>query len=284
VSALAVPLRAVAGPRLRARAGVVLAALFVALVVLAAIHPQALAGADPNATDPTIALRPPGAGHLFGTDQLGRDQFARVVYGARPALLLGLSATALAFSFGALWGLVSALGGRVVDEVAMRAADIMMALPALLLALLVVAALGPGLRNAVIAIAAATAPGFARLVRVRALVVRHAPYVDSAVVAGRGPAGVLFRHIVPSTLIPLVVYATMNIGTTIIAGASLSFLGLGTQPPRADWGAMLAQSREYLQVDWALAVFPGAAITLTVVAVGHLGRALQQRLEGRPTP
>ncbi|HEX7660030.1 MAG TPA: ABC transporter permease [Pseudonocardiaceae bacterium] len=163
----------------------------------------------------------------------------------------------------------------------MRLADVFLSFPSVLMALLVVAVLGPGAVNVTVAITISLAPGFARVVRVRALVVRDAPYVRAATNLGVPSARNLLRHIAPNTLAPLLILATMNIGTAIITGASLSFIGLGVQPPAADWGAMLAQSRDYLGASWTLAVFPGGAITLTVLAVSIIGREVQARYEGR---
>ncbi|GAA5059489.1 peptide/nickel transport system permease protein [Thermocatellispora tengchongensis] len=259
---------------------VVLAGAFLALVCAAALAPDLFASA-PDRVDPAYALRPPGADHLFGTDQLGRDVFARVVHGARASLLVGLGSTALAALAGSAWGLLAALGGRVADEVCMRLADVFLSFPSVLMALLVVAVLGPGTRNVTIAITIALAPGFARVVRVRGAVVRDAPYVRAAVNLGVPPWRILARHVAPNVLAPLLILATMNVGAAITAGASLSFLGLGPQPPEAEWGAMLAQSRDYFDASWTLAVFPGAAVTLTVMSVTIVGRALQARYEGR---
>jgi peptide/nickel transport system permease protein len=263
-----------------ARPAVLLSAAFLALACVAAAWPGLLAS-GPDAINPAGALQDPSAAHWFGTDQLGRDTLARVVYGARDSLYLGIAPTVLAGLAGAAWGLAAALGGRVADEVAMRLADIFMSFPAILLALLVVAVLGPGLQNVAVAIAVALAPGFARVVRVQAQVVKDAEYVTAAVALGQRRRTIVARHIAPNVLGPLAVLMTMNVGTSIIAGASLSFLGLGVQPPASEWGAMLSQSRDYLQNDWALAVFPGLAITLTVISLHVLGREVQARFEGR---
>jgi len=276
------PARAAARPRRRGplRPGLLAAAAFLAVVLLAVARPGLFA-AHPDATDPVNALRGPGAGHLFGTDQLGRDVYARVVYGARTSVVLGISSTVLAAAVGAAWGLLAGLGGRVVDEVAMRVADVLMALPGTLTALLVVASLGPSARNVAVAVAVSLAPGFARVVRVQTLVVKEAGYVRAATVLGLPARAVVLRHVVPNVLPPLLVLATMNVGQCMIVGSSLSFLGLGPQPPAPEWGSMLSQARDYLQVDWALGVFPGAAVTLTVICVGVVGREVQARYEGR---
>ncbi|TQS20314.1 ABC transporter permease [Microbispora sp. KK1-11] len=270
-------------PRLRmeaARVGAALAAAFFALVCLAALAPGLLAH-GPDQVNPALALRGPMAGHPLGTDQLGRDVLARLVFGARPSLLVGVGSTLLAGLAGSAWGLLAALGGRLAGEAAMRLADVLLSFPAILMAMLVVAVLGPGTRNSVLAITVALAPGFARVVRAQALVVRGSAYVRAAVNLGLTPARILLRHIAPNVVAPLLILATINVGTALIAGASLSFLGLGPRPPAPEWGAMLAQARDYLDASWTLALFPGGAITLTVMSATVVGRALQARYEGR---
>jgi peptide/nickel transport system permease protein len=283
---LADELPPIAGARPRAdrpagrTAGLIIASGFLLLACVAAVAPQVLA-ANPDVINPAVALQGPGAHHLFGTDQLGRDTFARVIYGARTSLFMGFGATALGFSAGLLWGLIAGLSGRIGDEVTMRVADIFMSIPATLMVLLVVAVFGTGERNAALAVAVAIAPGCARVVRAQTLVIRQAGYVNAATSLGLRRRSVIARHIVPNVLPPLFVLATLNIGQSIIIGSSLSFLGLGTQPPAADWGLMLSQATDYAQRDWALAVFPGLAITLTVLSIAVIGRHLQARFEGR---
>jgi peptide/nickel transport system permease protein len=264
------------------RPSITASSAFLAFIMIAAAVPQLFAS-GPNVINPVDAFQAPSLHHLFGTDQLGRDTFARVIYSARYSLFLGVVATVLASAIGSVWGLSAALGGRVADELAMRLADIFMSFPSILLALLVVAVLGPSDRNVTIAIAVALSPGFARIVRVQAMVVRDSGYVHAATVLGVKRRDVIVHHIAPNVLAPLVVLATMNVGTSIIAGASLSFLGLGVQPPATDWGSLLAGSQAYIQNDWALAVFPGLAVTLTVISISVIGRGLQARFEGRPT-
>lgn len=264
------------------RPGLVVAALFFLLICVIAAFPGLFA-ANPDAINPLIALQGPDKAHLFGTDQLGRDTFTRVIYGARASLALGLGATGLAAVAGTLWGLLAGLGGRIIDEAAMRLADIFLSLPSTLMALLVIAVLGPSGRNVAIAIAVSVSPGFARVVRAQSLVVKQAAYVQAATVLGVGRTRLIARHVVPNVLPPVMVLATTGIGQSIIAGASLSFLGLGPQPPAPEWGSMLSQARDYLQDDWALAVFPGLAITLTVISVAAVGREIQARFEGRGT-
>ncbi|MER7519756.1 ABC transporter permease [Streptomyces sp. NPDC126499] len=276
-AAAAPPRRA---PR-RFRPGVALAAVVLLAVAVAAVAPELLAPRQPDLIDPVDALAGPGAGHWLGTDQLGRDVFSRIVHGARTSLVIGLGATALAVVAGSLLGVFAATAGRAVDQVLMRGTDILMAFPGLMLSLVVVAVLGPGTGNATLAIGASLLPGFVRLARGQALAIRDSDYVQAALVMGRGRASILFRHLLPNALPPLLVLATVNVGSAVIAGSTLSFLGLGPQPPSPEWGAMLAEGRDHLDTAWAAAVFPGLAITVTVVSVTVVGRALQRRFDRR---
>ncbi|MCX4745001.1 ABC transporter permease [Kitasatospora sp. NBC_01287] len=271
-------------PRRRPSGGRVLALLASAalvLIVLVALVPQLFAGASPDVTDPVHALAPPSTAHLFGTDQLGRDLFARVLYGARPSLLLGAGATALAVAGGALLGLAAALGGRFADQALSRLADILLALPPILLALLAVIVLGTGSVNVMIAIALAFVPGYARIVRAETMVVRRSGYVEAAVGLGLRRPVLIARHILPNAVGPMLVLATVGFGASLIAASGLSFLGLGPQPPSPEWGAMLSQGRGFLQSAWWVGVFPGAAITFTALVVNAVGRRLQARFTRR---
>ncbi|MFF4116797.1 ABC transporter permease [Streptomyces sp. NPDC001714] len=263
------------------RPGLALCWLVLALVAVATLWPHLLAPGDPDATHVTEALRGPGGGHLFGTDQLGRDVYTRVVHGARISVEVGVGSTLLALGLGTVVGGLASLGGRWADEALMRLTDVLLAFPGTLLALLVVAMLGPGTGHSLIAIGLSAAPGFARLVRGQALAIRDADYVRTTVTFGCGRPAAYLRHLLPNALPPLLVLATINVGVSIIAGASLSFLGLGPAAPTPEWGAMLAQGEPFLAVSWAVAVFPGLAVTATVVAVNVVGRDLQRRLAGR---
>ena len=264
-----------------ARPSLVAAGAVAVLLVVAGVWPELIARQEPDATDLVAALQPPSWSHWFGTDQLGRDVFARVVHGARYSLLLGLGATAVGVVGGTVVGLAAALGGRLADGLLMRLADVLLAFPEMLLALLVIAVVGPGQQGAAIAIGVAAVPGYARVVRAGAMVVRHAGYVEAAVVLGLRPWAVVARHVLPNALGPLLVLATVGVGTAVIAGSALSFLGLGARPPTPEWGAMLSDGRDYVESAWWIAVFPGAAITATVVSVTVLGRAARRRAEGR---
>jgi peptide/nickel transport system permease protein len=261
--------------------GTVLAALIVVFFALAAVWPELLAHRSPIETDFPAALLPPSSAHLFGTDQLGRDLWSRVVHGTRISLMIGLSATVLAAAGGLILGLLAAFGGRIADMIVMRVVDVLLSLPSFLLALLVVAVLGPGPVSAIPAITLASIPRYARLVRGQAIVVRRSEYVEAAISLGRSKMAIVLRHVLPNTLGPLVVVATVGIGSAITIGATLSFLGLGPQQPTPEWGAILANGRNFGLRAWWLMVFPGLAVTLTVIAFTVLGKHAQARAEGR---
>lgn len=260
---------------------VLAATVVLAVLVLVAAFPGLFTNGSPTATAPVQALLPPGPGHWLGTDELGRDVYTRLVYGARPSLLIGLCATVLAVAGGALLGLGAALGGPVGDSVLMRIVDALLALPQLMIALLVITVLGPGTVNTATAVAIGLAPGYARIVRSEARVVLRSGYVEAAVGLGRRRSAVIARHILPNSIGPLLVVATVGFGTAIITASSLSFLGLGVQAPAPEWGAMLSDGRNFLAVAWWLGVFPGLAVTGSVAAVNVAGRHLQARYTRR---
>jgi peptide/nickel transport system permease protein len=274
-------IRGVRTARAGIRPGVLLAAAVLFVMVVAALWPGLLAPHSADAVDPLATFAGPGAAHPLGTDQLGRDVLSRVVYGARPSLVIGLGATAVAFVGGCALGLLAGAGNRVVDEIVMRVNDVLLAFPGLLLALLVVAVLGPGTGNAMLAVGCAMVPGFSRLTRAQALVIRSSGYVRSAVTFGASRASIYIRHVLPNAVPPVLALATVNIGTAMIAGSSLSFLGLGPKPPTPEWGYMLAEGRDYLSVSWSPAVVPGLAIALTVISAHVVGRWLRVRFDGR---
>ncbi|MEU4516570.1 ABC transporter permease [Nonomuraea wenchangensis] len=269
-------------PPLRIRpVAALLPVAFLALLAAAVAAPGLLTAADPLAADPLAALAPPGGAHWLGTDHLGRDVLSRVVHGARHSISIGVAATALAVTGGVLLGLAAGLSPRWLEETLTRAFDVLSTLPELLLALLVVAITGPGTGNVILAIAVAQVPTYARVIRAQTFVVRRSGYVEQAVTFGRPRTAIIAGHVLPNVLGPIPVLATIGLGTAIIAGSGLSFLGMGPQPPAAEWGAMLSEARNYLRVAWWEAVFPGLAITLTVVCLTVTGRRLQRRFEGR---
>lgn len=263
------------------RPGLVLAALFVTLLVIAALRPEWLTASDPLGADASLAFLPPSANHWLGTDENGRDVLTRLIYGARPSLVLGLSASAISLIGGVLLGLLAGLGNRVIDSTVMRLIDVLLAFPDLLLALVIIAFWGQGELNAILAVGLASVPRHARMVRVQTRVVRSAPYVEAARTLGIGGPRLVLRHVLPNAIKPILILSIISIGGQITAGASLSFLGLGAPPPSAEWGSMLSTGRDFLANAWWLTAMPGIAITLTVVSVTALGRELMRRREGK---
>ncbi|GAA2585733.1 ABC transporter permease [Actinomadura fulvescens] len=251
------------------------------LILLAAMVavPSLFTGTDPDAADLEATFRPPDGEHWLGTDQNGRDLYARIVHGARPSLLIGAGAVALALAAGVLIGVAAAQGGRLVDQVLSRALDVVLSVPGLLLVFLVVAVVGPGSATATVGLAVVAMPGFARVTRAEVIRLRGSPYVEAAYGFGWSRSQVIVRHILPNAFGPIFALATMTLGAMIVAGSSLSFVGLGPRPPTAEWGAMLAGSREFLGLAWWTAAFPGAAITIAVLAVTVVGQHLQARIE-----
>lgn len=226
-------------------------------------------------------LQPPSSDHPMGTDMLGRDLLARVVWGARISLMVGFLAMSLGFVFGSLLGLFSGMYGGVVDRAVMGAMDILLAFPGILLALAVVAALGPGLYQVMIAVGVNQIPSFARLVRGSVLSVRKHEYVEAARAVGASDPRIMLRHVAPQVIAPVIVLASLDVGTAILASAGLSFLGLGAQPPLPDWGGMINQGRAFLRSAWWVGVFPGLAIMLAVLGFNLVGDGLRDALDPR---
>ncbi|MBI4014270.1 MAG: ABC transporter permease [Candidatus Rokubacteria bacterium] len=270
----------VLGRLLRGRLARVGLAVIAALVAAAALAPS-LAPHDPVEQRLERMLEPPGRGHLLGTDDLGRDILSRLVYGARVSLLVGLLSVGLSLGVGVSLGLVAGYRGGWVDEVVMRAMDGLLAFPGLVLALAITAALGPNLRNAMIAIGIVGIPGFARLVRGQVLLLRAQEFVEAARAGGLGDARIVLRHIVPGTLAPIIVHASLRVAFAVLAEAGLSFLGLGVQPPTPSWGAMLSAGREYLESAPWLCMAPGAAIFVTTLSFNFVGDGLRDAFDPR---
>lgn len=261
--------------------GATVAAVFLGLLALAAVAPALFTPIDPIETRVLEALRPPSLAHPFGTDQTGRDVFARVVHGARYSLGIGVVATAIAMAVGLLVGTAAGLAPRAVDGAISRVIDVLMSFPEFLLALLVIAILGPGTTSLVIAISVAAVPVYARIARVQTFTVRRSGYVRAAQILGVSRGRSVLRHVVPNTLGPLLVMATIGFGTAIASAAGLSFLGLGARPPTPEWGLILSEGRNFLGTAWWIAVFPGLVVTSTVISASVLGRHLRARGEGR---
>jgi peptide/nickel transport system permease protein len=262
------------------RSAVVGLAILVVLLIVAVAGPW-MAPFDPFQQSFVVQLTGPSGAHHLGTDQYGRDILSRILYGTRSALLAGLVANGIATLLGVLIGLTAGYYGRWIDSLLMRFTDIMLSFPYLLLALIIVSILGTGLTSAIIAIGIVYTPQFARLTRGTVLEAREREYVEAARALGVPSPSVMRRHILPNVLAPIMVMATLTVGLAIVETAGLSFLGLGAQPPAADWGAMLADGRSYmLSAPW-IATFPGVAILITVFGFNLLGDGLRDALDPR---
>ncbi len=259
----------------------VVGAGLLAILVAAAILSPLIVPYSPLRPVPEDALESPSPQHWMGTDEIGRDVFSRVLAGARISLAVGLVASAMTMSAGIVFGLLSGYRGGWVDVVIMRSVDVMLAVPTLLLALAIAAALGKSLGNVVLAIGVAGAPRFTRFIRGCVLSTRENVYVEAARAGGCSEARVAARHILPNIYGPALVLATLNVGVAILTAATLSFLGMGAQPPTPEWGLILAQGRDNLQTAWWISTFPGAAIAVTVLAVNLFGDGLHDALDPR---
>ena len=249
--------------------------VFALVLVIAAAAPW-IAPSSPIKTDFTTYLRPPGGRHLLGTDELGRDVFSRIVFGSRASLEAGVISVGLGISAGVPLGLAAGFYGGRLDDVLMRLTDAMLAIPNLILALTVVAVLGPGLGKAMIAIAAALMPVFMRIMRAQVLSERGREYIQAARAMGAADRRIIWRHLLPNSVAPIVVQGSLNVAGAILTEATLSFLGLGTQPPTPSWGSMLNAAQQYLtQAPW-LSVWPGIAIAVTVFAVNVAGDGIRE--------
>ncbi|HIG52384.1 MAG TPA: ABC transporter permease [Candidatus Handelsmanbacteria bacterium] len=253
------------------------------MLLLMALLAPVLAPQDPLAQDLYQRLQPPSTDHWFGTDDFGRDILSRIIYGSRISLRIGLIAISLALTGGTLFGLVAGYRGGMVDMLIMRLMDLMLAFPSILLAIAIVAVIGPGIENAILAVSIVLVPQFARLVRSSVLTVREATYVEAARALGATESRLLFYSILPNCTAPLIVQATLGLGTAILDAAGLSFLGLGAQPPVPEWGAMLSGGRELLlRAPWVM-TFPGLAIFTVVLGLNLFGDGLRDALDPKTT-
>jgi peptide/nickel transport system permease protein len=252
-----------------------------ALLVVTAVAGRALAPYGPNEVDVANRLQGPSLSHLFGTDELGRDVLSRVLVAARASLLVGLVSVGIALTAGVVLGLVAGFYGRWVDDVVMRAMDVLFAFPAILLAIAILAVLGPGIVNVMIAIGVVYTPIFARITRASVLSVREEVYVRAARSLGVGDLRLLRLHVLPNVLAPIIVQTSLSLAFAILSEAALSFLGLGVQPPDPSWGRMLLEGRGFVEQAWWMGVFPGIAIFVTVLSFNVVGDALRDALDPR---
>ncbi|GAS81555.1 MULTISPECIES: ABC transporter permease [Paenibacillus] len=262
-------------------------AVLVLLVVLIAIGAPLLTSHDPAAVNPLNRLKPPAwleggtAEYWLGTDNLGRDMWSRIVYGARVSLIVGMGAVIVSGIIGAILGLVSGFYGKWVDAVIMRVGDAFMAIPTILFMLVVMAIVGPGITTLIFVIGVTNWVPFTRVVRSEVLSIKERDFVHAARSIGAKNGRLILKHILPNILSSFIVICGMNVGTTIIMEASLSFLGLGIKPPDVSWGGMLSDGRQYVATSWWVATFPGLAITFTVLGVIFLGDWLRDVLDPR---
>lgn len=265
---------------LRHRAAV-LGGTIVLIIVLTALLADVIAPYDPIRGRLADMLQPPSPEHWMGTDEQGRDILSRIIHGSRISLQVGLVAVGISLTTGTLIGAVSAYFGGWFDLLVMRIIDILLAFPSILLAIAITAILGPSLTNAMIAVGIVGMPVYARLVRASVLSLREQDFVQAARAAGGGHGRILWRHILPNALAPLIVQSTLSIGTAMLDAAGLSFLGLGAQPPAPEWGAMLSGAQVYIQLAPWVVTFPGLAIMLAVLGFNLLGDGLRDVLDPR---
>jgi peptide/nickel transport system permease protein len=258
-----------------------LSAAAVGVIVVAAALAEPLSPYGPNEQDITQRLQAPGLTHLLGTDEVGRDILSRLIFGARISLLVGVIAVGVSCPVGVLVGLVAGYAGRRTDDVLMRITDIQLAVPTILLAIAVVAVLGPGLWNVILTLSATGWTLYARLTRGEALTIKSRDFVQAARATGAGDVRIMVRHVLPNVVSPVIVVAVFAVANMIILEATLSFLGLGVEPRVVTWGRMLNGGRLYLSTAWWLTAFPGLAIFVTVLAVNLLGDHLRDWLDPR---
>lgn len=270
-----------AATRLLRNKGAVVGGVIFLLILAMALLAPVIAPHDPIKLNARQSLRPPGREFWMGTDQFGRDVLTRIIYGARISLMMGFVAVAISVTAGSLIGLLAGYYRGVVDVIAGRLVDVMLAFPGILLALVIIAILGPDLTSAMIAIGVSAMPVFIRVVRGSVLALRGREYIEAARVIGATDARIITRHMLPNVLAPVIVLTSLGVPAAIISGAALSFLGLGVRPPTADWGEMLSNGRSYINAAWWLSTFPGLAIMILVVSINLLGDGLRDALDPR---
>ncbi|WP_428912661.1 nickel transporter permease [Niallia sp. Krafla_26] len=257
----------------------VVGGFFILFTIIIAIFGPFFAPYDPTAQDIVNKLQPPSSEHWFGTDNFGRDIFSRILHGTAITLFVGFASVALGATLGVLLGIVSGYYGGKTDSVIMRSMDVLLAFPGILLALAIVSVLGGSIINVVIAVSISSIPIFARIVRGSTLSVKKLEYIDAIRALGASDRRIIFKHIFPNITSPLIVQATLNIATAILSASGLSFLGLGAQPPTPEWGAMLSDGRNFLYNAPHVALIPGLAIAIVVLAFNILGDGLRDALD-----
>lgn len=271
----------IAWTQLRRNPGAILGGVVLLILVAIAVLAPIIAPYDPILVMPADSVEPPSPKHWFGTDIYGRDILSRVIYGARISLTVGLISVGIAASVGVPLGLLAGWNTGFLSGLIMRITDAMLAMPGMLLALTIIAVLGPGLTNAMIAVGIGAMPTYIRLVRGSVLSVKENLYVDAAQVLGVSTPRMLFRHILPNVVAPVIVLSTLGMATAILSAAGLSFLGLGAQPPTPDWGTTVSEGRDRLDTAWWISTFPSLFIMVAVLAINLLGDGLRDALDPR---
>ena len=253
------------------------------IIVLLALFADQIANYDQVVIKQNLRMRlkPPSSAHWLGTDEFGRDIFARLVHGARVSLKVGILAVGIAIVIGGFLGAIAGYYGGKLDNIIMRVMDIFLAVPSILLAIAIVSALGPNLLNLMIAVSISSIPRYARIVRASVLSIRDQEFIEAARAIGASDARIIFRHIIPNSLAPVIVQGTLGVANAILSTAGLSFIGLGIQPPAPEWGSMLSGGRQYLRYAWWVTTFPGVSIMITILSLNLLGDGLRDALDPR---
>ena len=253
------------------------------ILVLLALFADVIADYDTVVIKQNLAnrLKGPSAEHWLGTDEFGRDIFARLIHGARVSLKVGIIAVGISIVLGGILGALAGFYGGKIDNIIMRVMDIFLAVPSILLAIAIVSALGPSILNLMVAISISSVPSYARIVRASVLSIRDQEFVEAARAIGANNARIIFRHIIPNSLAPVIVQGTLGVASAILSTAGLSFIGLGIQPPAPEWGSMLSGGRQYLRYAWWVTTFPGVAIMITILSLNLLGDGLRDALDPR---
>lgn len=267
--------------RLRQNKAAMLGLLVMVILILAAIFADYVAPYGYDDQDLMRRFQTPNSQHWFGTDNFGRDIFSRIVYGAQVSLKVGLIAVGIAMFIGGALGAVAGFYGGKIDNFIMRFIDVLLAIPSILLAISIVAALGPELRNVMIAVGIGSIPSYGRIVRASVLSLRDQEFIEAARAVGADDTRLILKHIIPNSMAPLIVQATIGVANAILSAAGLGFIGLGIQPPLAEWGAMLNSGRQYIRDYPHLTAFPGLAIMITIFALNLLGDGLRDALDPR---
>ena len=265
--------------RFKRKKGAVIGLAVLILLILSALFSDILTPYEFDKINPINALRPPSLEHPMGTDAFGRDQLTRIMHGGKVSLQVGMISVLIGGTFGILMGAIAGFFGGWIDEIVSRFIDIMLAFPSILLALAVVSVLGPDLYNLMIAVGISSIPAFARLVRGAVLSIKENDYIVAAKSLGLTRARIVIVHIIPNIFASILVFATLEVATAILAGASLNFLGMGAKPPTPEWGLLLAESRDFFRRAWWLATFPGIAIMVTVISINLLGDGLRDTFD-----